>query len=1386
MMGTRIWVYITIVLSVLFLKVQKGYAQIVAPGYTYEYWTQREGLPTNGISDVKASGNGYVWLSTYNGLVRFNGIVDRSGELFTTFNKSNTPGFSSNRFFAIHILSDNEFFLRSEPVAKVENLIQYKNGVITSYGTETGFVDAISGVSIDEDQNFWIVNDGRLLRFEEGKWIHELPDIDVGFVRGLDVVNKNDIWLKTASSLWHIYDGVVDTINTKDGLSSDFVVNYSIGASGKVWVATDKGIDLIEDGQIKHIALPDDSPSEPTGNMEEDKTNPERTIINLMNGQKYIYYKGQFQLIPLSLVDDDTGELLDFELIGSENDTLNESRWLNINEYLFHNDKLVFKFNYVIAKYSGNTGNSFWNTEENKLYRIRKSDFRSLTPEKNNVGNVYSLTKDRQGYIWGTGVGEQIYRGNAEEPFTRFDLEYGISKGRAFSVLEDSKGNMWFGLDDAIAFWDRASQPEFLDLPFNSINVQVRGIYEDVDGMMWFGSRAGVHSLNSSREWIHYPLEGAEEEPSIRLIYQDRNGQLWFGTNGYGLVYLDKESNTLKEFEHNDLLLDPIIRSIYQDEEGILWVGTEGAGLYRINPNSSNPDVTHYDQTTGLFGGVIHAILEDNDSRLWMSSNQGIFWVQRSNLNDFSEGRLNQITSVVYDDSDGLPGTEANGGMQSTGIATSTGEFLFPMVGGIAIVNPDEVESGTEGVSTRIEELITNDTSYIFIDQGQLSLSKEQRNLQFRYVGYNNDINPNNIRFRYKLEGYDDDWQNVGSRREAFYTSVPAGDYTFTMQASVFGSDWEKSSSSTAVSIAPYFYETAFFYVICTMLVGLIGFLLYRQRIHTLEEREKLLSRKVDEQTSQLKEQAERLKELDKAKSRFFANISHEFRTPLTLTIGPLEDIRKTDESAVSTRIRKKASLALRNSKRLLRLVNQILDISKIETRHMTANVSKQDLVGFIKPIAQAFISLAEKKEIQYTIDFSSEVLPLWFDADMMEKIIGNLLSNAFKFTPAKGSITFGLNESENEQVVIKVSDSGVGIPEEELQHVFERFYQTGESVSNIQAGTGIGLSLVKELVDLHKGEIKVESEVGKGTVFTVSLKKGKDHFEEEQFSEVSHPETVPEVISLDLIEEFETIEPTDQRTVGEENPRVLLIDDNEEIRSYIREFIDHKYHVFETENGSKGLELAREELPDVIICDVMMPVMDGYEFVKQLKGSKETDFIPVIMLTAKAEQTDKLEGLGLGANDYIVKPFDIEEVLLKVDNLITSQKKIKSRFSSVSYNLNIETESAEARFLETAIKAIEENIDNEDFGVDQFAEAMLVSRAVLYTKMKEVAGKTPSEFIWGIRLEHAAELIRQKAGNITQIAYSVGFKSIAHFSRSFKKKFDATPRAYLKSKEAG
>jgi len=574
-------------------------------------------------------------------------------------------------------------------------------------------------------------------------------------------------------------------------------------------------------------------------------------------------------------------------------------------------------------------------------------------------------------------------------------------------------------------------------------------------------------------------------------------------------------------------------------------------------------------------------------------------------------------------------------------------------------------------------------------------------------------------------------------------------------------------------------------YVTPTVMMALDGAL----KFTALVDFRNTLEMKVIERTEELQRVShtlahtvEQLKESQSARSRLFANISHEFRTPLTLIEGPAKQLAS---GGYPVDVTEQAGMITRNSQRLLRLVNQLLDLSKIESGQMKLQARELDIVKVVQGTAAAFESLTKHKGIQFNVECADDPIIGWFDRDAVEKIVTNLLSNAFKFTGDAGEVRVhvGRNAIPSYSAEITVSDTGIGIPADQLDKVFDRFYQVDASQTREHEGTGIGLALTKELVELHKGEINVTSEVGTGTTFTVRLPLSKEHFRSDQIEE-PREEPKPDVAAV-VRPDWSTYEVEPQTSslevVDESLPLLLIVEDNADMRKYMRTYLDERHKVIEAVNGEEGIEKAIESIPDLIISDVMMPKMDGFQLCEKLKTDGRTSHIPIILLTAKATAEHKLEGLETGADDYVTKPFDAKELQVRVKNLIEQRRKLRERFrKDGTFKLkDIAITSADGRFLKRAMEVVETHLADRTFSVELFAQEMYLSRMQLHRKIKALTGHSPWDFVRMVRMERASQLLQRGAGTVAEVADQVGYDDPSHFAEHFRRQFGVTPSEY-------
>ncbi len=847
-------------------------------------------------------------------------------------------------------------------------------------------------------------------------------------------------------------------------------------------------------------------------------------------------------------------------------------------------------------------------------------------------------------------------------------------------------------------------------------------------------------------------------------IEADSN-ELWVSTGAEGLFEI-KNNHIEKHFEEGDGkhdLPDNELTDICNDPDNsqILWVGTLGQGLVKWNKNSGAEKI--YTTDDGLPNNTIYSIVPDNKNDLWISTNNGI-------------SRLNLTTATIYnfDVNDGLNANEFN---RFHGIRLPDGRIAFGGMDGFTIFDPDRFTRDSFATGVALTKFYINNVPVDHLkDSGRISdisqlnrlkLPYNKNFLSFEFAGL--EFNqPEKIRYRYMLKGYDNDWIAAGNNNVATYTRLPSGTYTLMVNASNTSGRWSPFVRKLFIVIEPPLWATWWAYTLYFLIGAIIIYFLWRYNAKRVELKHKLEFESLE---------TKKLKELDHLKTRFFANISHEFRTPLTLIKGPIEDFLQDHDIE---KLKEILPAMQRNSNRLLQLISQLLDLSKLGAGNYKLTRSKRDIIPFVKQIVNSFSSLAHRKNIlleteidpRLKNDLRNEAIAFYFDDDVVEKILFNLLSNAFKFAPEGGNITVSLCFAEKKTgfLELKVEDDGIGIPPEKLPYIFDRFYQADQSNNRQFEGSGIGLSLVKELVELHGGTITVTSEVNKQTAFSCYLPLNKkiapgiESSKKEYSGEISVPD-------------YETHNEPFENAI-DAAPTVLLVEDQPDVRKYIREKLHEHYNILEAKNGVEGFETAKTQMPDLVISDVMMPKKDGFELCHSLKTDNVTSHIPVILLTARAEDADKLTGLETGADAYLIKPFNARELNIRIHNLIEIRAKMRAKFSSklAVKPSEIAVTSRDRIFVQDLLTVTETHIADEKFSVEQLGKAVNMSTSQINRKLKALVNQSAQQFIRSVRMQRAQELLKNNAATVAEIAYEVGFKDPGYFAKVFKTHFGVQP----------
>ncbi|NRB53920.1 MAG: response regulator [Saprospiraceae bacterium] len=1017
------------------------------------------------------------------------------------------------------------------------------------------------------------------------------------------------------------------------------------------------------------------------------------------------------------------------------------------------------------------------------LFRIRESLFENHYFSDPNA-DVYSFAESQDGRIWiGTGGLELVQF----DPLKKTLVKYDYNKIQApqsnldqqvlpkvlflpqellrynFRMLADEKGRLWIsrpGPDGLLRIDPQTGElMAYLHDPADERSLGGLGsvpfILKDKQDHIWAVTSEGVLNLydEETDRFHRFPFVAPNEGPwFIRIMLANaRDGGIWIAAlpdPNFPKVLLRKFSpatGTFETFEANVSGYDSSLpfgelSGLIEDDAGRLWLGTK-THVLDITPGHSTPNAFTIKDLGGRF---FKGMQMDQQNRIWLFGDQ-IYLIDPNTKEHFtfkSPFPLHmEPTSLacVYQD--------------------SLGRIYFGGVGGIQIIDPQQVEHALK--SEKLETVIY-DFQLLFDQKGEqrdfalLPNSPAERTIRLPY--HQNAFSlrfatlffrePETNRYQFQLKHYDQDWRESGLEPLATYVKVPPGTYEFKVRGAVRGGDW-RPEKIVRIHISPPWWATwwAYSLYVLIFLGGLYAFYKFQ------------LTRRLE------KAEADRIKELNKVKERLYTNITHEFRTPLTVIMGMNEKIAGFE---------KERSLIARNGKNLLRLINQMLGLSKLESGQMKLTLIQADIIPYLRYLTSSFHSMAQNKQIALHFQSKLTSLVMEYDEEKIQHILYNLLSNAIKFTPEGGAIRATVSGSGN-QLSLRISDNGVGIPPKQLQHIFDRFYQVDTSSSRKGEGTGIGLTYTKELVELMGGRIAAESREGEGTSFTVSLPVRQDvtkpeqpgDYEQTSISEAAQKE---EALSfLPLIKRYQ-----------EEKPVVLIIEDNEDIIVYLEALLQADYQVEKAMNGTLGIEKAIEIIPDIIISDVMMPEKDGYEVCKELKKDERTSHIPIILLTAKASTEDRIEGLKEGADAYLTKPFNKEELFVRLERLVSLRKTLQATYSGKDHFVRQVMANAkpnlEDRFLKKLIKVVQDRIDDPELSVNHLCKAAKLSNTQVNRKLKALTNKTPSQFIRSIRLQKALELLENSDLNISEIAYDVGFSDPNYFSRSFSEEFGFAP----------
>ena len=997
------------------------------------------------------------------------------------------------------------------------------------------------------------------------------------------------------------------------------------------------------------------------------------------------------------------------------------------------------------------------------------------------VNYTRAISKDTYGRLWFGTLFEGLYVYNPENQQV---LKSMLNRKSVFSLVIIDKSHYLVGCTDGLYIISYTKNSYAID-KLNTNN-QIKGPIFSITNKadkIWIGTVSGFASFTLSSDFKatqikNYNIQllvNSKSQNTIRKVkYDQKRNCIWIGGETSGLVKatLDKNSNIRSFVSINKTFSigsnNNYISDIYIDNDDNCWIASRG-GLIQIQFSKSDKvsKISIFTTNNGLPSNLVQSITSDKNGNLWLGTIRGLV-----KLNKKSHEIIN------YDINDGIQDYEFS---EHSLFVDSNGTMYFGGINGVSEFSPNKMRYDNFVEPVVISEVIINGENaknrFINTKNEAPALSYNDNNIKFNFISLNY-INPLKCKYAYILEGYDKNWIYTSAEfKKAEYSNLPSGKYVFKVKSTNEDGIWNSNYTSLNFEISPSFWLSfpgfLLYFLVFTLIVLVVSSITQKR---VKKKHEEFLEKQYHEQ----------IEKINQSKLQFFINISHEIRTPLTLIVCSIEKL--ISNLNLNKEQEKETETIDRNVNRMLQLTNELLEIRKIETGNYQLNVKKDDIVSLIKNIVQAFESLAEKQEMKLSIDtFKPEIL-IWFDANALEKSLSNLISNAIKYNKRKGLIKIKTKLSTNNEFLeISVIDNGIGIEQEQLTKIFDRFYQHGGNKDSYENGFGIGLHLTKNLIELHKGSISVTSEINKGSVFTISLPLNESVYSANDKADkviwkTDYNATFYGIENSKSESEVETSFDENIENADPEKFTILYIDDNKELLDNISDYLSETYNVITATNGKIGFEKATLFQPDVIISDIVMPVMDGFELCSLIKTDINTSHIPVILLTARGDSDSQYKGIEIGADYFIPKPFNVKLLTLTIKNLIESREKLRRLFISNQYtNPNeITTNSRDEQFMDKLLQYVEEHIGEDDLNIKYIADTFAMSRSTFFRKIKAITGTTGKEFIDSVRLKRAARLLIETDLNISEIAYDIGHSNPQYFSKWFKAFYKISPTEYM------
>lgn len=1340
----------------LFLLFLLSYSQ----EYKFHHYTLEDGLSQETVNTILKDSRGFLWIGTQDGLNRFD------GDRFEVFkHEGNSNSISGNHVYKL--LEDN---MGNIWVGTANDGVSYYNPTHKSFTKihhpTADMTAACTGITKDKKGDIYIsflnqtllkvtISDHSIKSIFQIPYFQEHPFT----INTIKIIN-NKLYVGTKEGKTFYSD-----LSTNKNTFHEIIHNYNWGA-----------INTIAEDLLGNILI---------------GTNSGLWRLNLPAKQ----------FTKLTVTKDNFFSAIVITDIAFRNNTLWVATEDGLYEIINYQDKTT-QFNFNVFKGDNNHVHTISSSNVHCLYSddeylwigVNKLDVIEFTApvfksfESTNItdpnypltnNHVFSIYKEAHRTWIGTRAGLNLVYKDTVYNFTKNNNPHSIASNVIRGIEKDNSNNLWITTTKGISIVNldtfSPASPVFYSFyhdpkdPNSLSENNTRSIFIDTQKNIWvktFGGGLNLFTGDLDKKYIAFKhfksipdSTGSLSSDRVLSMIQDKNNVYWIGTkNGLNKMYFENtrlNKPIFKNYRHvigdSTSLSNNSVLSLLEDSDNILWIGTQN-GLNRFDPKTDT--FKTYNKKEGLLNPVVYEILDDNNENLWLSTNLGLF-------------RFDKTNEVFYNytPEDGLQSTEFNLGAAFKDEVT--GDLYFGGINGLNFFSPENISDlDQEGqliftelrIKDKVENPSGNATSVLsenIIQTRKIVLKHDQfpfylnfSNLDFR--AYKNN------HYLYKLIPKDKSWNILSDNQEIQFLSLSPGKYKLQVQGKTRNKLWNKKPLELEIEILPPWWKThamlVLYGIIALGLIFVIHTFLLRQRLSVQE--------------------AQKLRELNEQKSKLYTNITHEFRTPITVILGVLQNLKSQNVSKNGSEDKDFFTID-RNARNMLSLVNQMLDLAKLEKGKLNLHLQQGDIVKFCKYLVESFSSLCQSKNITCTFYNEQEEIYMDFDPEKIQQIVSNLLSNAIKFSPPESKIIIHISRKDT-NLTLKVKDSGKGITPDKIPYVFDRFYQVDNTNTRLHEGTGIGLALTKELVVLMQGEILIESIVNKGSTFTITLPVTNTAIIKES--------TIPEDTSAKSI--LPSVPSSKNSSLFDSNNNkslVLIVEDNKDILQLLAATLEKNYRVIMATNGNEGIEKALQRVPDIIVSDVMMPDTDGYELCRTLKNDERTNHIPIILLTAKVTEKDKITGLLHGADAYLIKPFNSNELLVRIEKLITLRAQLHKKYTSQSSWQAIADKNMDEKntaFITKAIKYIETNLDDSAFGILALADNLHLSESQCYRKIKAITGFSTAIFIRKVRLQKAKFLLQTTGETVSEVSYKTGFNDPGWFSKAFKEEFGVSPNA--------